>query len=449
MSEELPWPRLAANDPSFSSGRSSDVAVDVRGVAKKFCRHLRRSLRYGAVDMLSELTGRKGDRGRLREGEFWAAKDVSFQLRQGEAVALIGRNGAGKTTLLRIVAGLIRPDAGEVRTRGRIAPLLSLGAGFNPLLSGRENIFVNMSILGLTTREIKQRFDAVVDFAEIGSALDSPVRTYSSGMTARLGFACAVHVAPDVFIIDEALAVGDVNFRCKCHRKIAELRRQGASLLVVSHSVQILMAICDQAIYLRQGIVVAAGPTPAVLTQYADDCEQEENGGTSGLSAAGSYSKPPRSAAESPGLDILEVRATSNPEAAHAPWRTAHPAWVSIRCRCHRPIRGANLSVVIKKYRGDNELALALSSKEDGRLIDLPPGDHEIGLRLPTCGLSPGTYAIKVRIDEPQFYLLDMIDWERLCFRVEADLVMQNCAYYQPREWITSPTTAGAERLAS
>ncbi len=283
------------------------ILVDVRSVAKKFCRHLRRSLWYGAVDMLAELGRRRRNADGLRAGEFWAVRDVSLQLRRGEALAIVGRNGAGKTTLLRTITGLIRPDAGEVRSRGRVAPLLSLGAGFNPLLSGRENIFINMAILGLTTRQIHQRFDAVVDFAEVGPALDSPVRTYSSGMTARLGFACAVHVAPDVFIIDEALAVGDANFRGKCYRKIAELRRQGVALLVVSHSVQVLMAVADRAVYLEQGTVVAAGPTHEVLTRYAEDCDNVALGERRGA-VSGRYQKPPRPAAESPGLDIMEVR---------------------------------------------------------------------------------------------------------------------------------------------
>ncbi len=241
------------------------VVVDVRGVSKKFCRDLKRSLWYGACDICSELTGRRGDRSSLRKGEFWAAREISFQLARGEAIALVGRNGAGKTTLLRIIAGLVRPDAGMVRTRGRLAPLLALGAGFNPVLSGRENIYVNLSMLGLSARQIRERFDEVVDFAEIGSAIDAPVRTYSSGMTARLGFACAVHVAPEVFIIDEALAVGDATFRGKCFRKLAELRRQGVSLLVVSHNVQVLLSVCDRAVYLRQGEIVTVGLTADVL----------------------------------------------------------------------------------------------------------------------------------------------------------------------------------------
>jgi lipopolysaccharide transport system ATP-binding protein len=426
---------LMCDAPAIAAGA---VVVDARQVAKKFCRDLRRSLWYGARDMFSEfgLLRRRGNG--LRSGEFWAVQDISLQLRQGEALAIIGRNGAGKTTLLRTVAGLIRPDAGEVRTRGRVAPLLALGAGFNPLLTGRENIFINMAILGLTTRQIRQRFDSVVEFAEIATALDSPVRTYSSGMTARLGFACAVHVVPDVFIVDEALAVGDASFRAKCFRKIADLRRQGVSLLIVSHSVQVLMAVADRALYLEQGKVIASGPTADVLTRYAEDCDNatlRERQGT----ISGAYAKPPRLPTESPGLDILNVRLESDGRGPGAHWRTGRPAVLRVHVRCHRRISNANLSVAVKRCLGDNEYLFSLNSRDDRREIHLAPGDHEIELRLPSCGLRRGAYGMKLRIDEPQFYLLDMVDWDRLLFRVEADPLMQDCVYYQPREWRTSP----------
>ncbi|MEO0804175.1 MAG: ABC transporter ATP-binding protein, partial [Cyanobacteria bacterium J06642_2] len=215
---------------------SDDLVISVEDVSKKFCRNLKRSLFYGMRDILADFAGGRRHSDQLRLQEFWALQSISFQLHRGEAVGLVGTNGAGKSTLLRIISGLIKPDVGQVRVRGRLAPLIALGAGFNPILTGRENIFANMSILGLSTRQIQQRFQDVVAFAEIEDAIDAPVQTYSSGMTARLGFACAIHTEPDILLIDEVLAVGDARFRAKCYRRLYDLRQKGVAFILVNHN---------------------------------------------------------------------------------------------------------------------------------------------------------------------------------------------------------------------
>jgi len=235
------------------TSQQDDAVIVVEQVSKKFCRDLKRSLFYGIQDIAADLGGWRRRSESLRQGEFWALKDVSFQLRRGEALGLVGTNGAGKSTLLRIISGLIKPDTGCVRIRGRLAPLIALGAGFNPILTGRENIYANMSILGVSTREIKQRFDQVVEFAEIWEAIDAPVQSYSSGMAARLGFACAIYTEPDILLIDEVLAVGDARFKAKCYRRLYELRQKGTSFILVNHSSQAILNTCDTAIYLSPG----------------------------------------------------------------------------------------------------------------------------------------------------------------------------------------------------
>ena len=188
-----------------------EVLVKVEGVSKKFCRDLKRSLWYGMKDISSELFGIHQN-GQLRKNEFWAVNDVNFELKRGECLGLIGHNGAGKSTLLKMLNGLIKPDKGTITMQGRIGALIELGAGFNPILTGRENIYNNGAVLGFSKKEIDEKFDAIVDFAEIDEFIDTPVQNYSSGMKVRLGFAVAAQMEPDVLIIDEVLAVGDIGF---------------------------------------------------------------------------------------------------------------------------------------------------------------------------------------------------------------------------------------------
>jgi len=238
----------------------SDTLIVVESVSKKFCRSLKRSLWYGMQDLGSELSGhRHGGNGELRADEFWAIKDLSFEIKRGECLGLIGHNGAGKTTLLRILTGLIKPDQGRVEMRGRVGALIALGAGFNPILTGRENIYVNGSILGLSKKQIDDSFDDIVEFAELREFIETPVATYSSGMTMRLGFAVASTLNPDVLILDEVFAVGDARFRAKCFNKMHELLEH-ASVIFVSHNLPQVTRVSTQMLLLDRGRVIASGP---------------------------------------------------------------------------------------------------------------------------------------------------------------------------------------------
>jgi lipopolysaccharide transport system ATP-binding protein len=200
--------------------------------------------------------------------EFWALRDVSLELRRGETVGLIGRNGSGKSTLLQILCGTLAPTTGQVDTQGRIAALLELGAGFNPEFTGRENVYLNGGVLGLTPTEVDERFDRIAAFADIGAFIDQPVKTYSSGMFVRLAFAVAVNVDADVLVVDEALAVGDMYFQAKCMAHIQRLIDRGVSLLFVSHDVGAVKSVCTRALYLDQGRTQAIGETAGVVEAY-------------------------------------------------------------------------------------------------------------------------------------------------------------------------------------
>ena len=279
-----------------------DVVLSVRNVSKKFCRNLRRSMWYGMQDLGRSLLGLRPSRddGRqttdyrpedgaggvqrselpqsvvrrpssvvpsssgLRRDEFWALQDINFELRRGECLGLIGQNGSGKSTLLRLLTGIFPPNAGEIAVRGRVGALIALGAGFHPHMTGRENIYLNGSILGMDKGEIARQFDDIVEFAELGEFIDAPVATYSSGMTVRLGFAIAVHTSPDLLLIDEVFAVGDIGFRIKCLNRIENLINR-CSVVFVSHSMSQIAAIATHVMVLEHGRIafysndVAAG----------------------------------------------------------------------------------------------------------------------------------------------------------------------------------------------
>lgn len=261
---------------------SDDILVRVEGVSKRFCRDLKRSLWYGVQDTVSDLIGRDGSTHDLRRDEFWALNDVSFELRRGECLGLIGHNGAGKTTLLKMLNGLFKPDNGRIEMRGRIGALIALGAGFNPILSGRENIYVNGSILGLTKREINEKIDGIIAFADIGKFIDAPVQSYSSGMAVRLGFAIAAAIKPDVLLLDEVLAVGDVGFQAKCFNTLAEFRKRGTAFILVSHNMHMIARYCQQVMYIRYGQVQHLGDVANGVALFLKDMQTSDPDAASG-----------------------------------------------------------------------------------------------------------------------------------------------------------------------
>lgn len=234
-----------------------EVLIKVDGVSKKFAKDLKKSLLYGLSDVFSGITRKEQDKS-LRKDEFWAVKDISFEVRRGECLGLIGHNGAGKSTLLKILNGLIAPDEGSVTMYGKVGALIELGAGFNPILTGRENIYNNGAIIGFNKQEIEAKFDAIVAFAEIEEFIDMPVQNYSSGMKVRLGFAIAAQMEPDVLIIDEVLAVGDLGFILKCFKQIDKLLPHTA-VVFVSHSMPMVARVSSQIMLMEKGVAEYSG----------------------------------------------------------------------------------------------------------------------------------------------------------------------------------------------
>lgn len=239
-------------------------AVEIRNIDKQFVLRHTRSIKEAIVWLAK---GRKGD---LSE-KFYALSDVSIDIEQGDTVALLGFNGSGKSTLLKHISGVMLPDRGTVHTRGRVAGLIEVGAGFHPDLSGRDNVFLNGAILGMSEAQINERFDSIIEFAEIGQFIDTEVKFYSSGMYLRLAFSVAVHTDPEVFLVDEILAVGDEPFQRKCIDKIKELAGEGKTLVVVSHDLDLVSRICQRGILLEHGKVRFDGPIDAAVARLRGD----------------------------------------------------------------------------------------------------------------------------------------------------------------------------------
>lgn len=255
---------------------SENIAIHVQNLSK--CYQIyntpRDRLKQFVMPRLQRMTGQTP---KLYFHEFWALKDISFEIKKGETVGIIGRNGSGKSTLLQLICGTLSPTAGSVETNGRIAALLELGSGFNPEFTGRENVYMNAAVLGLSKEEVDERFDDIAAFADIGQFIEQPVKTYSSGMFVRLAFAVNIMSTPEIMIVDEALAVGDMNFQAKCMTALTRIQDRGATVLFVSHDIGALKGLCSRGVFLEYGMVQAIGPAGDVAEHYVRKMREEMN----------------------------------------------------------------------------------------------------------------------------------------------------------------------------
>ena len=248
---------------------SRDVLIKAEGVSKKFSSKLKTSMKYGIIDIARDFIGAPTRSDTLRPNEFWSVQDVSFEVRRGECLGLIGPNGAGKSTLLKMLNGIIMPDKGHIEISGRVGALIEVGAGFHPLLTGRENIYINGSIMGLRKKNIDKQFDSILEFAELGDFVDTPVGYYSSGMYVRLGFAIAAHLQPDILLVDEILAVGDAGFQRKCLKQIKKYLNNGGCVVLVTHNILHVHSMATACMVLDGGQTVYYGmPSEAAEIYY-------------------------------------------------------------------------------------------------------------------------------------------------------------------------------------
>lgn len=421
----------------------SDVCVSVENISKKFSRSLKRSFIYGARD-IGRAVLRKGDDDSLQKSEFWAVRNISFELRQGESIGVVGLNGSGKTTLMRMISGILKPTTGKISVQGRIAPMLALGAGFKPVLSGRENIFLNLSLLGIPPNDIRARFDSIVDFAELWDAIEAPIGTYSSGMVARLGFACAVHTEPQILVVDEVLSVGDTRFRIKCRNKINELRKSGTSMLLVSHSAILIETLSDRCLYLQRGKAAAYGAPSEVMKRYQSDIAQSSKPAQEvTLSLAKSPEKteekiiPDRHPTNRP-LRITNIRFHQEALTENLFWMAGESGRIVVDVECLRGVEDISINLMIFDLEHQHgELSQFIVSNHDVGWLHLKTGNSEITLELPFIGLRPSIYRVKISISQgPLHDILDAVDNLKVVVRGPRNA--DNCVYFQPRSWVVN-----------
>lgn len=385
----------------------SDHAISIRGLGKKYTiRHEQARERYVALrDVLADrarrglrrLAGRARKPGRARE-EFWALRDVSFDIPRGQAVGIIGRNGAGKSTLLKLLSRITEPTEGRIDLRGRVASLLEVGTGFHPELTGRENIYLNGAILGMSRQEIRGRFDEIVEFSGVERFLDTPVKRFSSGMYVRLAFAVAAHLEPEILVVDEVLAVGDAGFQRKCLGKMGEVSRsEGRTILFVSHQLDMVRSLCSRCIMLGDGRMVAEGTPEEVIDKYLAS--------TIGDGSAASFESPidPSLAAQ-----LIRGRVIDGTGAPRNRFDMYDTVAFELEYEIRQPAHGMVVTVQVKRH--DQPLLMTFDTDENEALLNnRVAGRYRTVVRLPAPLLKPGQYSTMVNVGIANTSVLHML----------------------------------------
>jgi lipopolysaccharide transport system ATP-binding protein len=389
-----------------------DTVITAEGLGKKYViGHQAQRGRYVALrDVLARnarafwSAGRDLVRGRpIIQGDtledIWALRDVDLEVRRGEAVAVIGRNGAGKSTLLKVLSRITEPTAGRVTIRGRVASLLEVGTGFHPELTGRENIYLNGAILGMTRREIRQKFDAIVAFAEVESFLDTPVKRYSSGMYVRLAFAVAAHLQPEILLVDEVLAVGDAAFQKKCLGKMGDVAESGRTVLFVSHNMAAVQELCGRGVWIHEGRIKRDGRVDEVVREYMRSVPAGVGMGTfAGSRVTGDGQ-----------VELLSYRVTNVGGETQPPPGTLEDLNIVVTVRAHRPIAQPACGIAI--YNEFGVLMTSLNTVERGvTLPAFPAGETRLGVRIRKTSFLPGAYTASFWVMTPQGHIFAMAE---------------------------------------
>jgi len=383
---------------------NDDIAIRVEKASKKYCKLLKRSMLYGVRDIGRNALGMSSHSNKLRKGEFWAVDDVSFELKKGETLGIIGPNGSGKTTLLKMLNGIFWPDKGKITINGKVGALIEIGAGFHPLLTGRENVYVNAAILGMTKKEVDRKFDTIVEFAEIGDFIDVPVKFYSSGMFVRLGFAVAVHCEPDILLVDEVLAVGDLAFALKCHRKMSEFRQNGGTVLMVTHNMQAIRNMCKKVLWLGEGKIKEIGEVHHVCDLYEEDVI---------MSNKNSYNTTGKKFHYDSEAKILAVEFLDNNDRVCTSYKVGDCFKIRIHFSCMRVVKNPIFTVSIFSLEG---IAIASNySNFDGYKFDQIFGVGYIDFYLDKLAIKPSRYTCSITFAEKE--VSNVLAWHEKCYK--------------------------------
>jgi len=376
------------------------IDLQLKKVSKKY--RIRRDMDGNASLMRKLLSIRK------RREDFWALKDVSLDVHRAEALGIIGHNGAGKSTILKLLSRITTPTNGEIMINGRLSALIEVGSGFHPELTGRENVYLNGSILGMMRREITKKLESIVEFAELRQFIDTPVKRYSSGMYVRLGFSIAAHLDPDILLLDEVLAVGDASFQRKCIQRITELKKKGTTIVFISHDLRAVQQLCDRVILLKRGQIEADGD-PAETISYYQSLSAQLGG-----QATGSLGQQPTGEAVVTSLIFYDEN-----DNECMSFETGKPMKAVLSYRVDKPL--TDVIFEVQFYSQENQLKSFFSSETLGRTIDVEPGEGSISFDCSSVGLGPGVYFIDTGIRNRHApYGID-IDWRRRCLAVRID----------------------------
>jgi lipopolysaccharide transport system ATP-binding protein len=382
-----------------------DVVIKVEHVSKKYCKSLKRSMLYGLEDIGRNLFGLSSHSEKLRMSEFWAVDDVSFEVRKGETLGLIGPNGSGKSTLLKMLNGIFWPDKGNITIKGRVGALIEVGAGFHPLLTGRENVYVNAAILGMTKEEVDTKFDDIVKFADIGDFIDAPVKTYSSGMFVRLGFAVAVHSEPDILLVDEVLAVGDKEFNIKCYQKMHDIRKRGTTIVLVSHNEYTIRETTENCLYIDNGKMKFLGPSEEAISLYMKEI-LENKAKNSAIREIGKLQSPKK--AEIVSLKFLD-RSLNEVSFIESGQELNIILECIIREKLENPIFGVNF------YDNNGFMYCANSNYENVTFDKLPLAKVRVKINIPHLHLPSNDYLCSAIIAEEN--VDNLVDWHDMAYR--------------------------------
>lgn len=354
----------------------------------------------------------KGQRFGRTKQELWAVHDLSFDVMPGDCLGIIGRNGSGKSTILKLIARILRPTQGRVTVRGRVSALLELGAGFHGDLTGRENIYLNASVLGLTKEEVDRQFQSIVDFSELDDFIDVPVKHYSSGMYVRLGFSVAIHVDPDILILDEILAVGDQAFQTKCVEEIYSLKRQGKTIILVSHNLDTVRNLCSQLLWIEHGRLQSAGPVSTVAGQYMADSYNQQRETTA---------RAPEEAFERWGngdVEITSVRFLDGDGVECSSFRTNDPITVEMSYVAHTPVENPEFGLAI--YRQDGVHVNGPNSNVGGLDLGTIQGEGQIRYHVERLPLLPARYNVTAAVHDSRLPVVYDHHEQAYSFRVVA-----------------------------